>query len=178
VSRRLGVVTAAALLALGVTVALGALSRVPYRVDHSATSVLRLAWRARGVRVDECRQVTAEEQAALPTHMRRTEVCEGRLLPYQLQVDVAGLTVLDEEIRPSGAREDRPIYVFHDIALGPGQHDVAVRFSRDSLPGGEQEVVTPAELGFEGRLTLGPGEIVLITYNSDRGELVLGHGGR
>jgi hypothetical protein len=164
----------AILVAVGATAALGALSRVPYQSDRSASAVLRLAWRARGVRVEECRQLTEEELANLPQHMRRSEVCEGRLLPYRLTVDVDGTTLVNTEIRPAGAREDRPLYVLQDLLLAPGPHDVSVVFFRERKVGSEAEAsaATPARLEFRGEIEFAVREIALITYDAEAKELV------
>ena len=164
----------AALVAVGAATALGALSRVPYQSDRSASAVLRLAWRTRGVLSEECRQLTEEELANVPQHMRRTEVCEGRLIPYRLTVDVDGTTLVDMEIRPAGARGDRPLYVFQDLRLAPGSHDVTVTFVREGYLGSEAEAegATPSRLEFRGRIEFAGREIVLITYDADQKELV------
>jgi hypothetical protein len=164
----------AILVAVGATAALGALSRVPYQSDRSASAVLRLAWRARGVRIEECRQLTEEEMANLPQHMRRSEVCEGRLIPYRLTVDVDGTTMVDAEIRPAGAREDRPLYVFQDLRLAPGPHDVSVVFIREGEidPETEAGAATPARLEFHGLIEFAVREIALITYDTERKELI------
>ena len=164
----------ASLVAVGATAALGGLSRVPYQSDRSASAVLRLAWRTRGVRIEECRQLTEEELANLPQHMRRSEVCEGRLIPYRLSVDVDGITLLNTEIRPAGAREDRPLYVFQDLRLAPGPHDVSVVFVREGEidPETEAGAATPARLEFRGQIEFAIREIALITYDAERKELI------
>ena len=164
----------AVLVAVAATAALGGLSRVPYQSDRSASAVLRLAWRARGVRIEECRQLTEEELANLPQHMRRSEVCEGRLIPYRLTVDVDGTTMVNTEIRPAGAREDRPLYVSQDLRLAPGPHDVSVVFVREGEigPDAEAGAATPARLEFHEQIEFAVREIALITYDTERKELV------
>jgi len=167
-------VVLAVVVALGVTALLGALSRVPYQADRSTNATLRLAWRTRGVRVEECRQVSAEELEKLPPHMRRSEICEGRLLPYQLRVLVDGDTLFDQEIRPAGAREDRPLFVFEDFPLEPGTHSVTVSFERDSLDDEhEGDAIVPERLTLERDIDFVARRIELVTYDSDRKALVL-----
>ena len=86
-----------------VVLALGALSRIPYTPAGAGHGVLRLSWRVRGERVTECRRLTPEELEALPLHMRRPEVCEGRIAPYRLRVTIDGSVVEDTLIRAAGA---------------------------------------------------------------------------
>lgn len=165
-------VAVAVVVTLGGAALLGALSRVPYQADRSAHATLRLAWRTRGVRVEECRQVSAEELENLPPHMRQSEICGGRLLPYQLRVMVDGDTIFDREIRPAGAREDRPLFVFEDFPLEPGPRAVIVSFEREPLDE-EVDAMVPVRLMLERDIDFIARRIELVTYDSERKALVL-----
>lgn len=188
-------------LAVAVTLAVAALSRVSYAPPGSEDALLRLSWRVRGERVEECRHPTGEELEALPVHMRRAEVCEGRVLPYHLHVELDGRTIMDDTVRAAGAREDRPIYVYHEVPVGPGVREISVRFvqaergaSGVTGPGtggaevdgpagvsgmagangmaGAAQHITPARLELSASVDLLPGDVVLVTYDPDRRELV------
>ena len=127
---------ALAAMAAGVALAtLGALSRAPYREPDAEDAVLRLSWRVRGIRVRECRTLTPDELDALPPHMRRPEVCEGRIAPYRLRVRVDGRVLTDTLVHAAGAREDRPLYVFREFRVMPGVHRVDLRFVREAGQG-------------------------------------------
>ena len=171
-------------LALGMTLALGWLSQVPYDAAGDAESMVRLAWRTRGTRVEECRRLTREELERLPVHMRRDEVCEGRTLPYRLVVVLDGQTAVDEDVYPSGARADRPLYVYRELPLRPGWHDLDIAFTRAPVArdtargaGGERlaqgDAVAPQRLTLTRRVRLGPDEIVLVTYDAEERRLTL-----
>jgi len=158
-------------LALGATAALGALSWVPYtaeRVDHG---VIRLAWRARGERVRQCRRLTPEELARQPRHMRQEEVCERRILPYRLRVSVDGTSMVDREIRAGGAREDRPLFVFHELVVAPGTHTLRVTFERQD--GFEQPGQDPPRLTLDRTVKLAARGIVLVTNDDERRMLIV-----
>lgn len=189
----LGLVLAAAL-----TGALGALSRVPYG-DPAEQAVLRLSWRVRGPRISECRTLTPDELDALPAHMRRPQVCEGRNLPYELLVEVDGHVVDAGLVLAAGARQDRPLYYHRQITLAPGTHHVRVRFTARRPSGAERQEavarpagaagrpdgqergaqdqgggdVAPDSLALEGTFTLEPGGVALVTFDADRRTLVL-----
>lgn len=171
--------TGLALAAAAVT-ALAALSQVPYAPTRASHAVLRLAWRVRGVRVEECRRLTPEELARLPVHMRHAEECTGRVLPYHLTVVRDGEQIVDRVVRAAGAREDRPLYVLEEMPLAAGTHDIAVRFVRDTAEEtAGREVLTPVTLALEATLTLGEGEVALVTYDAEQRRLVLrGYGRR
>ncbi len=170
----------AAALALGALAGLGALSRWPQALDARGAALLRLSWRVRSVRVRECHRLTPGELAALPAHMREPEVCEGRLAPYRLRLTVDGRIVESSLIAGSGARQDRPLYVYRDLPLAPGRHAVRVDFQRQ---GGEQddeqenEAAAPRRLALQADFTLVPGGIALVTYDGERRALVARGGG-
>lgn len=171
-------------LAIGATLALGWLSQVPYDAARESGAVVRLAWRTRGTRVEECRRLTAQELERVPVHMRQEEVCEGRVLPYRLVVVLDGRTVVDEAVHPSGARADRPLYVYHELPVEPGPHEVEVTFTRDTVPAdradarererlGERESAAPPRLALARRVTLERDHIALVTYDAEQRRLVL-----
>lgn len=185
-------------LAVGATVAIGGLSQVPYAAEAGAAAVVRLAWRARGERVEQCRHLSPEELARLPAHMRREEDCEGRILPYRLVVTLDGNLVLTDTIHGAGAREDRPLYVFRELPVASGRHRVGVTFTREGEPGdteeheeaeqghraaapewepGGEHAATPARLALDTTLVASPRQIILITYDEDRRSLVVTGGG-
>jgi hypothetical protein len=171
-----GVAGGAAVLAL---LRLGSLA--PYTAERDVGAIVRLAWRARGERVRDCRRRTPDELAKLPVHMRQEEVCEGRILPYRLIVELDGAAAVNELIHGAGAREDRPLYVFQDLVVPPGIHRIALSFTREgnapadstATPGA---LATPARLTLDTTVTLGSRRVVLVTYDEAREQLVVRDG--
>ena len=160
---------AGAVAALLATVGLVVLSDVALSVAPSERALVRLSWRSVGQRIEECRAPTEAELAALPPHMRMREICEGRLTPFQLRVRLDGALVVDRELRPAGAREDRPTYVFEELEVAPGPHELEVAFSTVGAPG---ETPRSAPLRFDGTVSPGPREVVLITHTEGEAQLV------
>ncbi len=163
--------------AVGVTLLVAALSRTPYppfRPEHAA---VRLSWRAPGQRIDQCREMTEEELRRLPVHMRREEVCEQHVLPYRLTLFLNDSLILTRTIRAAGAHQDRPLYVYEELAVEPGRRKLTVRFSRE-LPEvalrGRIEGDFPDELLLEGEIELAPRSVALVTYDPKGRRLVLG----
>lgn len=178
-----------ALVAAAVTLGTAALSRLPYDAAPGDDALLRLSWRARGEQVRECRRLSAAELEAQPVHMRRTEVCEARSLPYHLRVRLDGRAVLDDTLYAGGARGDRPIYVFREVPLPAGAHRLQVEFVRrdgeqpparnagvgaaaDAAAVPRHADATPARLALDTVLRLDADQIVLLTYDADRRALV------
>jgi hypothetical protein len=172
--RRTGAVT----VALATTLAIGILSQAPYTADRMEHAVVRLAWRARGQRVEECRRLTPDEIERLPAHMRQEERCEGRVLPYRLQLAIDGARVMDELVHAAGARHDRPLFVYRELAFEPGTHTILVTFTREGdIPAAAREEQekegTPAQLALDTTVALLPRRVLLVTYDGDRRQLVV-----
>lgn len=168
--------TGAVAVAFATTLAIGALSRGPYTADRAVHGIVRLAWRARGQRVEQCRRLTKEELERLPAHMREEQRCEGRILPYRLQVRVDGQDALDELVQAAGARHDRPLYVYHELPLEPGTHAIVVTFTREGdvpLGAQEEDQGTPGRLALDTTVALFSRRVLLATYDDDARRLVL-----
>ena len=154
-------------LALALGLVLG--SSLPYTDTPSDDAIIRLSWRAVGDPIAECREPSEAELAALPPHMRRRKICEARLSAFRLSVSIDGALVLAEEVRPEGARGDRPAYVFHEFVVAPGVHQLAIRF--EAQPDGRAPV--PHALTLGERVVLEPREICLVTFDPETGRLDL-----
>ena len=146
-----------------------ALSWGSVHLGSADEGVLRLSWRAVGQRIEECRVPSEEELAALPPHMRRDEICEGRLAPFALEVRLDEEVVLRRELHAAGAREDRPTYVFDELRVEPGPHRLEVDFA--VAGGGAAALVPPLRL--RTRIELASRSVVLVTRDDESGELVV-----
>ena len=184
-------------VATAVTLCLTWLSFAPVRGDAAGGALLRLTWRARPERIENCRQQNAETLAALPPHMRQSVICEGANASYLLQVRRDDVVVVEQLVTPGGLRKDRPLYVFRDIPLPAGDAEVRVAFVRveptveptddangtsgEDGGGAETEAAArrreelteavPRSLVYEQRLRFAPGQVRLISYDPERREL-------
>jgi hypothetical protein len=156
-------------LLVGALVAAGLVagSRVPWVAEPADEAMVRLSWRALGERVEECREPTEAEQAALPAHMRQPRICEGRLLPLRLTVRIDGAQIADELLHATGAHEDRPTYVFREFRVTPGDHRVAIRFESVWPAGSRPGASPPLEL--DASVELAPRQILLVTRDDGAG---------
>jgi len=162
----------AVLVALLMTGAIGALSQVPYRAESAGQAWIRLSWRVGAPRIEECRTLTTEEMADLPIHMRRDEVCTRTGIPYRLRIVLNGEGIEETLIRGAGTRGDRPIYVYRELRVEPGGHQLEISLTPEV--GGEDSAgdapVEALELAED--LDLADGEVALITRSED-GKLVV-----
>jgi hypothetical protein len=162
-------------------------SHFPLTVNGSAQAIVRLAWGVRPERIETCRELSAEELADVPQHMRQTRVCEGTTAEYRLIVrDGTGLRV-DRPIRGGGLRQDRRLYVFEELPVAPGPVTLDVRFERvtrpadhdegdeareDSRENAERHGAIPSTLSLVDQVNVEPGDVVLVTYDEARRALV------
>lgn len=157
---------------------LGWLTRFGYAAHPDDEAALRLSWRARVPRVEECRRLTAEEQAQLPVHMRREEICEGRYASYRLAVLLDGDTVRSAVVAGAGARGDRPLFVFEELRVPAEEHRLEISFVRVGAGSHERsnragDSVVPDTLRLETSIALRPREVALVVYDAERRRLEL-----
>ncbi len=134
-----------AVVAVAATLGMAGLSRAPLAAYPDDTPVLRLAWSVRPERIEQCRTLTDAELAEVPAHMRQRVQCEGRSANYRLSVVIDGQARLDTLVHGGGARSDRPVYVFRELEVPAGGHQLLVRFEREALPESEPVVVGPSD---------------------------------
>lgn len=126
--------------------------------DHA---LLRLGWRLTGQVRERCRDLTPEELANRPVHMRTPRECLSEVLTYDLKAVVDGKVVMEKRVKSPGLRADRPLSVAEDLEMLPGEHAVAVTFTpEDAGSGGTR-------LSFERKIRFERKRVVLITYEND-----------
>jgi len=153
------IVVIALSIALLALVAAG--SRGPQGTDADY-ALLRLGWRLAGQVRERCRDLTAEEQAARPVHMRRARECVNEVLTYDLTAAVDGRVLTRQRVKSPGLRADRPLTVEEELKVVPGEHAIAITFAPEEL----SERARP--LTYAGRVRFAPGRVVLVTYESGR----------
>ncbi|MDX1577547.1 MAG: hypothetical protein R3266_03645 [Gemmatimonadota bacterium] len=162
------------LLAAGIVAAIAGLSRVPWTVDPERGSVLRLSWRFQPEGESGCRRPTAEELAELPPHMRNPDACVREAVPYLLELRIDGVRTLADTLHAAGARQDRPVFVYRDVAIDAGAHTIEVGFSslEPEGPGSAGDTPPGIALSWSDSVTVDPREIVLIGYDRASRSLV------
>jgi ferredoxin len=118
-------------------------------------ALLRLGWRLAGQVKEQCRDLTAEELARRPVHMRKPRECVSEVLSYDLRA------VAEKLVKSPGLRADRPLNVEEDLRITPGEHEVSVTFTPHSAAG------VGKALSLERKLRFDRGRVVLITTEND-----------
>ena len=122
----------AALVALG----LGAASDVGYATPGIEESELVVTFKHPGRVGENCRDLSEEEKAKLPRHMRRDRVCDRARADVWMRVAVDGAVVHEGAYEPKGIWHDGNSIAIERIVVVPGEHWVRVEIG-DSLDPGE-----------------------------------------
>lgn len=120
------------IVVLAVLVALRWLSVAPLGgVDgDTPASQLRLSLSARPERIERCTDLSDEELAKLPAHMRLRTKCEGFSARYLLTISLGDTQLASDTLRGGGLRHDRPLHVFREHSLSPGEQRLRIEVSR------------------------------------------------
>lgn len=98
---------------------------------HGAdAAAVRLSWVARPERIEQCRDLSPEELAQRPAHMRQARECSGASATYRLSLTVDGVPHDDRVLQGGGLRNDRAIFVLDEFPVPPGERHIAIRFAR------------------------------------------------
>lgn len=180
--------------------AMRALSVASISTPAVGESVLRLSWSARPERIEQCRRLSDAELAERPQHMRLRWECEGRFARYLLTITVNGQTVATDTVRGSGLRNDRPMHLFREYALEPGDQRLGVTLTRvdaevrpdstddqtaEGVGAADREVreaqerrtrraeALPEVTALDTTLTVPDGSVVLVSYSAVERRFVL-----
>jgi len=123
--RALHAASAAALL-IAFAGLLGLGSDFSYSAPHVDGSEFVVSLKHPGLASENCRDLTPEELASTPVHMRKEHVCERMRPPVRLRVVIDGATALEASIAPSGIWKDGNSVAVERIPVSPGAHRVSV----------------------------------------------------
>ncbi|MFW6066769.1 MAG: hydrogenase iron-sulfur subunit [Myxococcota bacterium] len=127
-------VAAGLMAALVVAAATAVASDAPYAAPATRGPELVVSFKHPGVTGERCREVTEEEKAKMPVHMRRDRVCERGRANVRLRVRVDDRTVLERTYEPRGLFGDGNSIAIEHLPVEPGTHDVEVAIGETSDP--------------------------------------------
>jgi ferredoxin/coenzyme F420-reducing hydrogenase delta subunit len=97
---------------------------------------------------EKCRELSAQEQAAQPIHMRQTKICDRARADVRLRIEVDGKQVLDAAHIPAGVSRDGNSVAVERVPLPPGRHHISVALDEgagDFPFRSSREVTVPAD---------------------------------
>jgi ferredoxin/coenzyme F420-reducing hydrogenase delta subunit len=151
-----GVVSVA--LALLVAAVVGAGSDQVYATPAFSGSELVVAFKHPGRESENCRELTEEEQAKLPVHMRREKICDRARASVRMRVRVDGRLLLDSVYPPSGIWSDGNSVAVERFRVSSGEHRVSVEIGDSADPDEWNHVL-------EQRITQAEAERRVITFD-------------
>jgi F420-non-reducing hydrogenase iron-sulfur subunit len=136
-SPRLPALTAlAAVLLAGVFAGIvGVASNLGYASPQSPRSVLAVSFKHPGQMSENCEEMSEEELADVPVHMRKARKCERARSPVRLRVHVDGQPVVESSFAPSGLWSDGPSVAIERVPVELGEHTVRVEIGDGPDPG-------------------------------------------
>jgi hypothetical protein len=119
-----------------------------YRALPEGVGMLTLSFSHGADRKAGCRKLSAQEIAALPPNMRRTESCPRGRPPVYVELDLDGKRLFGGEVGPSGIAGDGPSRVHEQFVLPVGIYEVAVRMrDRPDNAAFDYEAFSRVEIG-------------------------------
>jgi ferredoxin/coenzyme F420-reducing hydrogenase delta subunit len=79
-----------------------------------------------GAKIDQCRELTAEEKASRPAHMQGVPVCERGRAPVRVRVTIDGNVVLNGVYKGLGFWQDGASVAMERLKVKPGSREVRV----------------------------------------------------
>jgi hypothetical protein len=137
-----------------------------YRQIPQGSAVVMLSFIHGADRKAECRRLTPEEIQKLPPNMRRIQECPRGRRPVYVELDLAGKTVFQASLPPTGIAGDGPSKVYERFVVPAGSYNIAVRM-RD----------TPRIDGFDyerrATIALTADQLFVIDFRAESGEFIL-----
>jgi hypothetical protein len=116
----------------GFAAAIGLFASWPkYNQMPEGSSQVKLSFNHSGARLEECRRLTAEELAKLPSTQRRPSNCTRARLPVTVQLLIDGRPIYDAVLEPGGLSGDGQAQTYEKFTVPAGHHLIEARL-RDS----------------------------------------------
>lgn len=123
-----------AALIVACALVVGAGSKLGYSAPSADGAELVVSFKHPGKAGEHCRKATAEENARLPVHMRRDEICERGRASVRLRVTVDDAVVVDRRYAPRGLSGDGNSIAIEHVPVSAGPHRIAVAIGETADP--------------------------------------------
>lgn len=142
---------------------IGYFSSAPaYQHMPANMATIKLSVRHAGQRLEPCRERSAGELAGLPQTMRALQDCPRQRSPLRVELDVNGVSVVQELVTAPGLHADGMASSYRRLTIPAGRVHIVVRM-RDHLA--QEHFPYTAEQTFE----LRPAQILVIDFDGRHG---------
>jgi hypothetical protein len=130
------ILSAAAAIILGAVFAgsMAVVSDLSYAAPRFDGSEFVVSLKHPGVIGENCHDLTEEELASTPVHMRKKRVCDRMRAPVRLRVAIDGETALLASVAPSGIWQDGNSVTLERVSVEPGEHHVSLAIGETGDP--------------------------------------------
>lgn len=126
---------AALAIAVATAATAGVVSDLPYASGATGAPELVVSFRHPGATGERCRDLTPEEIARQPVHMRQERVCERGRAAVRLRVAIDGEVALEEAYPPGGLFGDEASHAVARVPLPPGgPREITIAVGETSEP--------------------------------------------
>jgi hypothetical protein len=129
-------------------------------------ALIKLTFSHAGKRKQPCRERSAEELAAMPSHLRKKKDCPRERSPLDVEMELDGQIIYKATISPSGMSHDLASPVYERIRLPAGEHHLQLRMRDDVHVDGFNFVLDEV-------VTMLPAQILVIDFDSEHGKFQL-----
>ena len=155
-----------ALVYAAVAVVIGTFSNRPiYQQFPEDQSQIKLSFAHGAARTKECRRLTSQEIARLPSNERRPNTCDRARVAVHVRLDLDGEKIYEARLEPTGLAGDGPARAYRKFLVPPGTHIVTARL-RDSRETSGFDYETRREV------FLAPGQNLAIDFKADAGGFI------
>jgi len=128
-------------------------------------TLIKLSFRHAGQIKGECRELTAEELAKLPSYKRKgTKECPRERSDVVIELEMDGKQLYHEVLRPTGWAHTSNSNIYRRIPVKAGVHNLKARL-RDHAGEGYN-------YAHEETVNLAPGRIIVIDFNAATGGFI------
>jgi len=129
-------------------------------------ALVKLTFSHAGKRMQPCRERTAEELAAMPSHLRKKRDCPRERSPLDVEMELDGQLIYRATMPPGGMSRDLASPIYERIRLPAGEHRLQLRM-RDDIHSEDFNYI------LDEFVTLQPAQILVIDFDSEHGKFQL-----
>lgn len=125
-----------------------AASRARYDAPTQHAPELVASFKHPGQKSEKCRDLTEEEKAKTPPHMRPPKICERKRDDVRMRVEIDDQVVSNKAYPPAGLWNDGNSLAIERLEVAPGRHRVRVSIADGADPDEYAFQSDPVELEF------------------------------
>jgi len=137
-----------------------------YTFMEPDVALVKLTFSHAGKRMQPCRERTAEELAAMPSHLRKKKDCPRGRSPLDVEMELDSQLIYRATMAPGGMSQDLASPIYERIRLPAGEHRLQLRMRDDIHTEGFNYTLDEI-------VTLRPAQILVIDFDSEHGKFQL-----